>query len=54
MPITPQDRARQAIDRLRNDASWFIQSRDETKINVAWGVAIRGQLSTAIRLRGHA
>ncbi len=41
MPITPEDRARQTIDRLLTDAGWLIQSRDETNINAARGVAIR-------------
>jgi hypothetical protein len=30
MPITPEDRARETIDRLLTDAGWLIQSRDET------------------------
>src|SRR5229473_401923 len=41
MPITAEDRARQTIDRLLTDAGWTIQSRDETNINAARGVAIR-------------
>jgi type I restriction enzyme, R subunit len=41
MPITPEDRARQTIDRLLTDAGWLIQSRDETNINAARGIAIR-------------
>jgi type I restriction enzyme R subunit len=41
MPITAEDRARQTIDRLLTDAGWLIQSRDETNINAARGVAIR-------------
>jgi type I restriction enzyme R subunit len=41
MPITAEDRARQTIDRLLTDAGWLIQTRDETNINAARGVAIR-------------
>jgi len=41
MPITPEDRARETIDRLLTGAGWTIQSRDETNINAARGVAIR-------------
>src|SRR6266851_2172005 len=41
MPITAEDRARQTIDRLLTDAGWLIQSRDETNINAARGIAIR-------------
>jgi type I restriction enzyme R subunit len=41
MPITPEDRARETIDRLLTTAGWVIQSRDETNINAARGVAIR-------------
>jgi type I restriction enzyme R subunit len=41
MPITAEDRARQTIDRLLTDAGWLVQSRDETNINAARGVAIR-------------
>ncbi len=41
MPITAEDRARQSIDRLLTDVGWLIQSRDETNINAARGVAIR-------------
>ena len=41
MPITAEDRARQTIDRLLTGAGWLIQSRDETNINAARGVAIR-------------
>ena len=41
MPITAEDRARHTIDRLLTDAGWLIQSRDETNINAARGVAIR-------------
>jgi type I restriction enzyme, R subunit len=41
MPITPEDRARETIDRLLTGAGWLIQSRDETNANAACGVAIR-------------
>ncbi len=41
MPITPEDRARETIDQLLTGAGWTIQSRDETNINAARGVAIR-------------
>src|SRR5260370_33031310 len=42
MPITPEDRARETIDRLLTGAGWLIQSRDETNINAARGVAHPG------------
>ncbi len=41
MPNTPEARARQNIDRLLTEAGWIVQSRDETNITAARGVAIR-------------
>jgi type I restriction enzyme R subunit len=41
VPITAEDRARQTVDRLLPDAGWLIQSRYETNISAARGVAIR-------------
>jgi type I restriction enzyme R subunit len=41
MPDNPEARARKNIDRLLTDAGWIVQSRDETNITAARGVAIR-------------
>jgi len=41
MPITPEDRARQAIDRLLEAAGWKIQDRKDADLSGAGGVAIR-------------
>lgn len=41
MPISPEDRARENIDRLLTAAGWVVQSRNETNISAARGVAIR-------------
>lgn len=41
MPDTPESRARQIIDRLLTAAGWTVQSRDETNVSAASGVAIR-------------
>jgi type I restriction enzyme, R subunit len=41
MSDTPEARARQNIDQLLTNAGWVVQSRDETNITAARGVAIR-------------
>lgn len=41
MPTTPEDRARENIDKLLTDAGWIVQSRNETNIAAGRGVAIR-------------
>lgn len=41
MPITPEDRARQNIDRLLADASWLVQDRRASNIMAGRGVAVR-------------
>lgn len=41
MPITPEDRARQNIDRLLQAAGWIVQNRQEANITVGRGVAVR-------------
>jgi len=41
MPITPEDQARQNIDKLLEDAGWSVQSKKETNLAAARGVAIR-------------
>ena len=41
MPITPEDRARENIDRLLDAAGWIIQSRDAVNLTAGRGVAVR-------------
>src|SRR5262245_27934973 len=41
MPITPEDRARQAIDLLLEAAGWKIQDRKDADLSKPSGVAIR-------------
>jgi type I restriction enzyme R subunit len=41
MPISPEDRARENIDRLLTEAGWIVQSRNETNISAGRGIAIR-------------
>jgi type I restriction enzyme, R subunit len=41
MSDTPEARARQNVDQLLTNAGWVVQSRDETNITAARGVAIR-------------
>ena len=41
MPITPEDRARQTIDRLLEAAGWILQDRKEMNLSISGGVAIR-------------
>src|SRR5215469_6866182 len=41
MPITPEDRARQTIDRLLQAAGWKLQDRKETNLSLPGGVAVR-------------
>jgi len=41
MPITPEDKARQTIDRLLTAAGWNIQDRKDANISAPGGVAVR-------------
>ncbi len=41
MPITPEDKARQAIDKLLQGAGWTIQDRRELNLSLPGGVAVR-------------
>jgi type I restriction enzyme R subunit len=41
MPITPEDKARQTIDRLLEAAGWKIQDRKDANLSAPGGVAIR-------------
>ncbi len=41
MPITPEDRARQIIDRLLEAAGWKIQHRKDADLSQPGGVAVR-------------
>lgn len=41
MPITPEDRARQTIDRLLEAAGWKLQDRKDMNLSISGGVAIR-------------
>jgi len=41
MPITPEDRARQNIDKLLTDAGWVVQDKRAANLSAARGVAVR-------------
>jgi type I restriction enzyme R subunit len=41
MPITPEDRARENIDKLLTDAGWIVQDKRSTNLSAARGVAVR-------------
>lgn len=41
MPITPEDLARQNIDKLLSDSGWIIQDRKAANPSAGRGVAIR-------------
>src|SRR5437879_8843217 len=41
MPFTPEDRARQNIDKLLADAGWLVQDKRQTNLSVGRGVAVR-------------
>ena len=41
MPITPEDRARQNIDKLLADAGWIVQDKRQTNLSAGRGVAVR-------------
>ena len=41
MPITPEDRARQNIDRLLADAGWVVQDKKDANLSAGRGVAVR-------------
>jgi type I restriction enzyme R subunit len=41
MPITPEDRARQNIDRLLTGAGWIVQDKRATNLSAGRGVAVR-------------
>jgi type I restriction enzyme R subunit len=41
MPITPEDRARQNIDKLLTDSGWVVQDKRATNLSAARGVAVR-------------
>jgi type I restriction enzyme R subunit len=41
MPITPEDRARQNIDKLLIDAGWAVQDKRAANLSAARGVAVR-------------
>src|ERR1044071_6048847 len=40
MPITPEDRARQNIDKLFSDAGWTVQDKKSVNLSAARGVAV--------------
>jgi len=40
MPITPEDRARQNIDKLLTDAGWLVQDQRATNLSAGRGVAM--------------
>src|SRR5438034_9284115 len=41
MPITPEDRARQNIDKLLADAGWIVQDMRQSNLSAGRGVAVR-------------
>jgi hypothetical protein len=41
MPITPEDRARENIDKLLTDAGWIVQDKRSTNLSAGRGVAVR-------------
>jgi len=41
MPITPEDRARQNIDKLLSDAAWIVQDKRAANLSAGRGVAVR-------------
>jgi len=41
MPITPEDRARESIDKLLTAAGWIVQDRKDTNLTAGRGVAVR-------------
>ena len=41
MPITPEDKARQTIDALLNQAGWIVQNRKDANIDAGPGIAVR-------------
>jgi type I restriction enzyme R subunit len=41
MPITPEDKARQKIDKLLTDAGWIVQDRKDADLAAGRGVAVR-------------
>jgi type I restriction enzyme R subunit len=41
MPITPEDRARENIDRLLTAAGWIVQDRKAVNLAAGRGVAVR-------------
>jgi len=41
MPITPEDRARENIDKLLTDAGWIVQDKRATNLFAGRGVAVR-------------
>src|ERR1700675_4071408 len=40
MPITPEDRARENIDKLLTAAGWIVQDRKQTNLAAGRGVAV--------------
>src|SRR5262245_4344570 len=41
MPITPEDRARNNIDKLLTEAGWIVQDKKATNLSAGRGVAVR-------------
>ena len=41
MPITPEDRARQSIDKLLTGAGWVVQDKRAASLSAARGMAVR-------------
>jgi type I restriction enzyme, R subunit len=41
MPITPEDRARQNIDKLLTDAGWIVRDKRAINLSAGRGVAVR-------------
>ncbi len=39
--MTPEEKARQEIDKILQEAGWIVQDRSELNIRVSFGVAVR-------------
>ena len=51
MPITPEDRARQNIDKLLADAGWLVQEKRQTNLAAGRGVAVRRNWTVSQNVR---
>ena len=49
MPITPEDRARQNIDKLLTDAGWVVQDKRATNLSAAWALFYASRIALGSR-----